>query len=206
MRFSPIRHVFLPPLHLYRQMPRLHFIRFKTPRFVPNYFAHVGFYLPDDDGAIPGGIYHVQKSGIISKHTKYEVRDFEQPIFATNEGATTVQLSDVLQCMQLQIDVEAVELSRACHLATLDRSFNLATRNCQHWADDVVELVINGLEVENGDEILRQTKEQMRRGVRTNAARSKRKVPGWVERITKWEPATASRWRKLLKLTEHQPI
>lgn len=206
MAILAYKNTFLSSLRPSRQMPQLHFIRLKTPRFVPNYFAHVGFYLSDDDGAIPGGVYHVQKSGIISNHTRYEVRNFEQPIFDQNEGTTPIQLSDLLQCMQLPIEVEAVELSRACHLATFDRSFNLATRNCQHWADEVIELVINGLGVQNGDEILRQTKEQMRRGVRRNAARLQREVPRWVRRITKWERASASWWRKFLKLTEHEPL
>ena len=187
-------------------MPQLHFIRFKTPRFVPNYFAHVGFYLPDDDNAIAGGIYHVQKSGIISNHTKYEVRDFEQPIFNSNGETTAVQMSDLLECIQLPIEVEAVELSRACHLATLDRSFNLATRNCQHWADDVIELVVNGLEVQNKDEILRQTKELIRHGLRRNDTRLQREVPGWTRRIIKWKPVSASWWRKFLKLTDQRPI
>ena len=150
------------PLRLSRQMPELHIAWFKTGRFVPNRFAHVGFYLPDRDGDLPGSIHHVQKSGIVSERTKYEVLSFEQPL-RNSKKETVVKESDLLERIPLEIQVEATELSRACHFATQDRPFNLLTRNCQHWAYEVIEYVVIGLKMKNGEDVLKRTKKLMQR-------------------------------------------
>ena len=118
-------------------MPPLYLLIFPTSFLLPNRFAHWALYSPKTEGTlVPGYIYSVKKSGISSQQTQ-----------TVNEYFDANKYKDVVYIPIPRIYVEGWVLLEACTEVTEGRKFNLLTRNCQDWVEEVIMKLEDDLKI-----------------------------------------------------------
>jgi hypothetical protein len=117
-------------------MPTLSLLIFKSPPLLPKRLSHWAFYLPPEDEQQCGRIYSVKKKEFSSEYTQliYEPFDPGQ--------------DKSLLCIEIpSIGIERGQLLTICEEVTKDRRFNLMTRNCQDWVEEVIKKVEEDLNI-----------------------------------------------------------
>src|SRR5271169_5292723 len=118
-------------------MPLLHLLIFKTPLVLKS-TAHWALFLPDEDGAPIGLMFHAAQESLTSNRTC-----ISQMSFDVRAHMKQIQSSIVLP----DLDVVVYQVWEACQAVSDNRAFNLVTRNIQHWVCEVIEFLQERLNI-----------------------------------------------------------
>ena len=108
-------------------MPPLYLLIVLPPFLVPNRMAHWALYLPAHDKATTGQLYSVKKESLSSEITK-SVNDYFDPETLKQKALIAIPGIWLGHAVLLQV----------CTEITDGRRFNLFTRNCQDWVEEVI--------------------------------------------------------------------
>jgi hypothetical protein len=131
-------------------MPRLYLLIFEpTEWYYPDDAGHWALYVPSKEDETVGDAFEVKKASLVT--------------FRTEFGMIRAYLQNgwcgLRQYVPLNIDVPSIaSLSQICYGVTEGRSFNIVTKNCQHWVCEVLEEVIKKYNILNGEAELRRVK------------------------------------------------
>jgi hypothetical protein len=125
-------------------MPQMYLARFRQGPFAIA-SAHWALFLPesvDQNGTPVGFLFHARKQWI----------DLQGEQNCTVQGTANYSLETdfcLSMCPSLldqhcliDSNVTAEQLNDACQYISLDRKFNLVTRNCQEWVKDVIDHLV----------------------------------------------------------------
>lgn len=129
----------------------LHIMICKPSRHLPKSTAHWALFIPDQEGGSEGVVYSMRKAAFANK---------------TQLHCSQITLGDManLQSVIVVPEVKTCEylLSAVCHEVNTGRSFNLITRNCQHWVFEVIERLVERQNIPEGEEVLTRIKGRAR--------------------------------------------